>query len=102
MQRKCGWNPYSGGILLHTLHAHSGPVAQPKNMSLVFDYHIGPAERAEITFVKFNASPTDGCTFYHGSFQEMTKGFTVTVWSHTPVSEMTGTASIYGIRYNDW
>ncbi|XP_062537624.1 uncharacterized protein LOC134205937 [Armigeres subalbatus] len=90
------------GILLHTLHAHSGPVDEPRNMTLVFDYQVSPVERVEITYIKFNASPTNGCTFTYGVPHNITKGFRVTVHSHTPMTEMSGTADVYGVRYNSW
>ncbi|XP_062537617.1 uncharacterized protein LOC134205923 isoform X1 [Armigeres subalbatus] len=90
------------GSLLHTLYAQKGPVSEPQNMSLVFDYQVSPVERVEITSVSMNTSLTDGCTFSHPATQNISEGFSIKVSSLSPVLEMSGTATVYGKRYGDF
>ncbi|KXJ80127.1 hypothetical protein RP20_CCG026450 [Aedes albopictus] len=90
------------GIKLHTLHARNGPVAEPKNMSLVFDYAVSPVENVEISYVDITTSLEGGCTFSHPADGSITKGFKITVSTHAPVLEMSGTATVYGMRYGNW
>ncbi|EAT45548.1 AAEL003190-PA [Aedes aegypti] len=90
------------GVQLHILHARSGPESVPKNMSLVFDYQVSPVENVNITYVNVTTSLTNGCTFSHPANGDITKGFKITVSTHEPVLELSGTAIVYGLRYGNW
>ncbi|XP_058812901.1 uncharacterized protein LOC131677210 isoform X2 [Topomyia yanbarensis] len=75
-----------------------GPVAEPINMTLVFDYETNPAENEEMTFSYFLGSLAN-CVIEIDTKYDAKRRFQVNMSSVVPVTEMYGNVTIFGIRW---
>ncbi|XP_055598097.1 uncharacterized protein LOC129747807 [Uranotaenia lowii] len=83
---------------MHVLHIGKGPVDDPQNMTLTFDYAVGPDTNDELTYVAFEVSEPS-CSFSGIESFESRKAFKIAISTISPVREFTGSATIYGIRW---
>ncbi|XP_055533790.1 uncharacterized protein LOC129723528 isoform X2 [Wyeomyia smithii] len=83
---------------MHVLHARSGPVETPVEMTLYFDYEVSPVSKDEITYYFFSVSVTN-CSYTYDPNLNTNRAFQVKISSLEPVTEMYGNVTIYGIRW---
>ncbi|XP_019561936.3 uncharacterized protein LOC109430335 [Aedes albopictus] len=87
----------SGEFQMYTIHAAKGPLAEAQIISLTFDYQVNPIDTVEITYVDINTSLQNQCST---SFPTAGFGreFQITVSTMSPVTEFSGSATVYGVR----
>lgn len=104
---------------MYTIHAAKGPLAEAQIISLTFDYQVNPIDTVEITYVDINTSlqviikfrneiRSANVHFFSYPLQNQcstsfpTAGFgrefQITVSTMSPVTEFSGSATVYGIR----
>ncbi|XP_055627160.1 uncharacterized protein LOC129769128 [Toxorhynchites rutilus septentrionalis] len=79
------------------LRVQKGPLPIPQNMTLIFDYEVDPTDSLEMTYVQIQGS-LSSCLLVIDNNVDVKKAFRVQMLSPEPVTEMQGTAKVYGIR----
>ncbi|XP_055598117.1 uncharacterized protein LOC129747793 [Uranotaenia lowii] len=80
---------------LHVLKLKKGPLDQPENITLVFNYAVNPVRNEQLTCVEIKFDGKYGAVVKPGN-SDFKRSFKVSVSPLSPVREFEGEATIYG------